>query len=153
MLIESLNTYLVSVPALAAALGIPRSDNMTGMFPVVAPEQTPLPYIVVHQIFSEPVFTLDGVNRFCTSRFRFSVFSSPYASAKRTAKILKDVMTGVPLGVSLPPVTAYANGGVSIVIQAVVPVMLDVDDFEEIPHGTIFSVHSDWAISYIDNES
>ena len=152
MLVESLNTYLVSVPALAAALGIPRSDNMTGIFPLIAPEQTPIPYIVLQEVFSDPVVTLDGVNRFCTSRWRFSVFGSPYRSAKYVAKLLKDAMTGVPLGVSLPPVNPEANNGISIMIQAVVPVMLDVDDFEEIPHGTIFGVHQDWAISFIDNE-
>ena len=154
MLIDSLQIYLTSVPAIVAAVGTPatRSDWMSGIFPILAPDAASIPYIVLQQMTGLPLITLDGFNRFVSSRWRFSVYGSPYKPTKLLAKLLKDAMTGIPLGVSLPPVTLSANGGVSIVIQAVVPVMLDVDDAEEIPHGTIFGVHNDFVIAFIDNE-
>jgi hypothetical protein len=145
---------MISVPAMAAALGSPstRVDRMSGMFPLLAPDAASLPYIVTQQIIAQPVYTLDGVNRFCTSRWSFNCYSSPYKATKIFAKIVKDVMTGVPLGVSLPPVGPAAHNNISIVVQCVVPVMLDIESMEEIPHGTIFSIRHDFVICYIDNE-
>ena len=57
MLVDALQTYLSSDAAVSTQLGIPRSDKTTGIFPVTAPSQVPMPYIVMSQITGEPTTT------------------------------------------------------------------------------------------------
>ncbi len=148
MLVESLQGYLSTYGPLTAQLGTAstRGDKTTGIFPSIALTETTMPYIVMMQISGEHNYVMEGVERYFGSRWRFSCYGTNYKQAKQTAKLLKNAVVSIPLG-TLPS----TDDPPKVVWMGAWPV-LEADDIEEIPHGTIYATHIDFEINAVDNE-
>ena len=143
MLVESLQTYLAADAGLQAQLGTPasRPDNQTGIYPISAPGNVAMPYLVVQQISGEPLQTsMAGTGRLQTSRWRFSCYGTTYLKAKLLARALREALLAF---------YPYSGQGVQIEGSWL---KLGADDFDEIPHGTIYASHCDFEIVYLDLE-
>jgi hypothetical protein len=144
MLSEGLYGAIIADTGVQGSVGTPttRSDNTTGVFPVFAPDALPMPYIVYQQISGEPTTTsFEGTNRLQTSRWRFSCYGSTYKQTRKLAKALKTVL------LALDGVLGASNACVNGAWQ-----LLEADEAEPVPHGTIYTVHLDFEILYLDNE-
>ena len=143
MLVEGLQTALANDAGLQSFIGTPstRSDKTTGIFPLVAPEQVPMPYVVMQQVSGSPVSSMEGTNRLTLTRWRFSCYGTTYKQAKQLARALKMAM--ISLNGPLPSGNAVIMGSWAV---------METDDLEVVPHATIYTVHSDFNINYIDNE-
>jgi hypothetical protein len=142
MLIEGLQTYLAANAGLQVQLGTAsqRSDSTTGIFPTLAPDQCPMPYIVCQQITGNPLQeSMAGTGRLQTSRWRFSCYGTTYKNAKKLAEALKD---------ALFPLNGVLTAG-SVQVQGSW-LKLEADDAEPIPHGTIYATHVDFEINFLD---
>jgi hypothetical protein len=143
MLIEGLFSYLAADTGLAEQLGTTstRRDHTTGIFPTVAPESVPVPYVVCQQVAGEPLQTsFQGIGRLQTARWRFSTYGSSYLQAKKVAESLRLALLGM-------------NG---VLVEGDVCIQgswleLEADDSEPIPHGNIYSTHLDFNINFQDN--
>ena len=64
-------------------------DNVTGLdnkvFPSIAPESQALPYCTYHQIYNEPLKTLDGHLTESFLTFQFDFYANTYVSARTIA--------------------------------------------------------------------
>lgn len=145
MISDGLQAYLAANVGLQALLGTPntRSDSMTGIYPLIAPEEVPLPYIVFQQVGGNSPMVMEGTSALIFSRWRFSSYGSTFRNAKKVAKALKMAMISMPLGALPGSSNAVAMGAWW---------MLEADDAEPIPHGTIYATHMDFEVNYIDNE-
>jgi len=148
MLVDSLQGYLAAYAPLQAELGtkISRADTTNGIFPSIGLTETTMPYIVMMQISGEHNYVMEGVERYFECRWRFSCYGTSYRQAKKVAKVLKDAIVSIPLG-ALPSTDVPPK----IVWMGAHPV-LEADDIEPIPHGTIYATHLDFEIQAVDNE-
>jgi hypothetical protein len=145
MLVEGLQAYLAANSELQARLGTTssRSDKTTGIFPGIAPDSVPLPYIVMSQITGEALSeTYQGTGRLLAERWRFSCYGPSYKSAKDLAKALRRNL--ISLDGALAAGSAEVHGSWF---------RLEADDFESIPHGTLYATHLDFEINYHDNDN
>lgn len=135
-------SFLQTQPLLTALLGTPstRGDKSTGIFAMLAMNEATMPYLCFQRISGAPVMSLQGANRLQTARFRFSCYGSSYSSAALLADALKHLFATTGLG-------TYPNG--DFVQHA--GVVMEADDMESIPHGTLFAVHVDVEFLYLDN--
>ena len=143
MLVEAIQTYLATDAGCQAQLGTPtsRADSTTGIFPISAPGNVAMPYLVVQQISGEPLQeSFQGTGRLQTSRWRFSCYGTTYLKAKQLARALREAL------LALYP---FSGNGVQIEGSWL---KLEADDFDEIPHGTIYTAHLDFEIVYLDLE-
>lgn len=134
--------FLQSQPLLTALLGTPgtRGDKSTGVFAMLASNEATMPYIAFQRISGAPIMSLQGANRLQTARFRISCYGSSYPSAVSVAEAIKMIFATTGLG-------TYSDG--SVVQHAAV--IMEADDMESIPHGTIYAVHVDVEFLYVDN--
>lgn len=142
MLVEALSTYLAADSGLQSQLGVPtaRGGN-TGIFPVIAPDQSVVPYLVMQQISGDPLqVSMQGTGRLQTERWRFSCHGSTYKQAKKLAK---------QLSVTLEAFNGEQAAPGNCVIQGAWK-KLEADDAEPIPHGTLYTTHVDFEFNYID---
>lgn len=143
MLVESLQTFLSADAGLLALLGTPasRPDSTTGIFPISAPGNVAMPYLVMQQISGEPLQeSFQGTGRLQTARWRFSCYGTTYLKAKQLARALREAL------LALYP---FSGNGVQIEGSWL---KLEADDFDEIPHGTIYAAHCDFDVVYLDLE-
>jgi hypothetical protein len=143
MLVEALQTYLSSDDSVSAQLGVPRSDKTTGIFPVIAPSQCGMPYIVFSQITGEPTTTsFEGTNSLQTSRWRFACYGSNYLGAKVLAKVVKQALLSF-------------NGATVTGEQFLMGSWLkqEADDSEPIMRGILFSTHLDFEFLAVDGDT
>jgi hypothetical protein len=95
MLVESISAYVAADSVLQALLGTPSThrDKTTGIFPVQAPDEVLVPWIVYQQVSGNPLQTsTQGTGRLQTARLRFTCYGSTYKQAKTLAHALKLVM-------------------------------------------------------------
>lgn len=145
MLTEGFYAVLAANTALQALLGTTttRSDSSTGIFPMLAPDEVPMPYIVYQQVSGSPLQeSMAGTGALTTSRWRFSSYGTTYSGAKELARVLNQIM--LSLDGELPAGEAEVHG---------VWLKLNADDSEPIPHGTIYANHLDYEINYIDGDT
>lgn len=143
MLIEALQALLASDPGMQTFLGTPvtRSDGSNGIFPSQAPDQIPVPYLVIRQVTGEPLQeSLQGTGCLTEERWRFTCVGSTYKNAKVFAKYVRGFMLGA--------VNGNQNVG-ECFIQGVWN-RLEVDNTESLGKGTLFSTVLDFAILYQD---
>jgi hypothetical protein len=143
MLIEALQTYLAADAGLQAQLGTTtsRPDKTTGIFPIAAPSSVPMPYVVCQQVSGEPLQTsMAGAGRLQTSRWRFSCYGTTYKNSKVLARALREALLAL-----------YPFSGNGVEIHGAW-LKLEADDWDEIPHGTIYGTHLDFDIVYLDLE-
>jgi Protein of unknown function (DUF3168) len=141
MLIEALQTYLAADAGMQAQLGTQasRADKTTGIFPLLAPDQVPMPYVVMQQVSGSPLQeSTAGTGRLQTSRWRFSCYGTTYKNAKTLAQALRLAMLSM-LG---------AFSGAAIQISGAW-LKLETDDAEPILHGTIYATHLDFEIVFL----
>lgn len=139
---EGLYSYLLSQSSLTSLLGTSRSDGFSGIFPIQAPSNCLLPYVVYQRVTGGPVYTLDGgANRFTVSRFRLSMYAASQRDAIKLATAVRGILKGFVGTFSDPDATVVQNTMLE----------LEADDAESVPHGTIFACHQDYSFQYIDN--
>jgi hypothetical protein len=144
MLVEGLQAVLAANSSVQAQLGTTssRSDSTNGLFPILAPEEVPVPYVVYQQVSGEPLqVSYAGTGALQTSRWRFSCYGSTYKQAKQTAKVLRLVL--ISLAGPLPGTTTKTE------LQGAW-LKLEADDAEPIPHGTLYATHVDFEFNYQD---
>lgn len=132
--------FLTTQPAITALIGTPstRGDGATGIWPILAPNESTMPYLTFHRVHGAPVMSMEGANRLQNSVFRFSCYGSSYPSAVNLALQLK-LLFATFLG-------TWSNGTVIQHVQQT----SEVDDSESVPHGTIYSVHLDFEFMHVD---
>jgi hypothetical protein len=144
MLIESLFAALATDSGMQAQLGTPatRSDSTTGIFPLLAPEEVSMPYLVVQQVSGEPLqVSYQGTGALQTTRWRFTCYGTTYKNAKVLARALKSVLVSLNGN--------YTTGNAQIMGSWL---RLEADDSESVAHATIFATHVDVEINYLDND-
>jgi hypothetical protein len=141
MLVEGLQAVLAANTSVQAQLGTPttRTDSTNGLFPLLAPEEVPVPYVVYQQVSGEPLqVSYAGTGALQTSRWRFSCYGSTYKQAKTTAKVLRLALISLE-----GPVAGSAQ------IEGCW-LRMEADDAEPIPHGTLYATHFDVEINFKD---
>jgi hypothetical protein len=144
MLAEGIYSALSSNAGLQALLGTvaTRSDKTTGIFPMIAPDEVPMPYLVFQQVSGQPLQTsMQGTGPLRTERWRFTSYGTTYKNAAELGRVLNQVMISI-IG-TLPEGQAYVQG---------VWEKLAADDSETILHATIYANHRDYEIVYVDGD-
>lgn len=146
MLVEALQGILTTDPGMQALLGLPaaRPDSTNGVFPVQAPDQPSMPYLVMSQVTGEPMFvTMQGTSAMATERWRFSCYGTTYSNAKKFAKYVRHFLIDILPGNSTAGSIAFSGAYC----------VMEVDEAEPIGRGTLFSTHVDFNIVYVDNDA
>lgn len=144
MFVESLQGCLATNSDVQVKLGTAtsRSDGTTGLFPVQAPDEVPLPYCVYSQVFGEPLQTsMRGTGALQSARWRMSCYGADYKAAKLLAKIVKAAL-----------VSMYGPQAVGNTFVQGAWLVSEVDDAEPIPHGTLYATHVDFTFNYIETD-
>jgi len=142
MLVEELQSVLTTDPGMVALLGTPqaRPDSTNGVFPVQAPDQPTMPYLVLMQVSGAPLQTsMAGTGALTRERWRFSCHGTTYKRAKKFAKDVRDFLISL-LGM-MPGGTAFIQGAW---------IKLEADDQESLGKGTLYKVHLDVEFEYLD---
>jgi hypothetical protein len=140
MLVEVLQISLTTEPTVTALLGTAasRPDSTNGVFPVQAPDQPTVPYIVIEQSSGDPLAVMmAGTGPLTSERWRISCYGSTYSHAKRLAKAVRLFLlslTGDAGDISLSG--AYCKS--------------EADEAEPLQRGTLFSTHLDFDMVYRD---
>lgn len=143
MLVEGLQTYLAANAGVQSVLGTPttRSDGTTGIYPVLAVGQPTMPYLVYQQVSgAADVIQMQGTDNLQHARWRFSCYGSTYKQAKTLAKYTKLALLSLD-GVIAGEVQVCGSWSV-----------MEADDAEPIPHGTIYATHIDFMLIFLDND-
>lgn len=147
MLVEGIQAALSADASVQAQLGTPaqRSDSANGLWPILAPEECAVPYVVYQQVSGDALQTsFQGTGALQTSRWRFSCYGSNYKQAKATAKVIRLAL--LALNGSLPGTSSKTQVEGSWL-------KMEADDSEPIPHGTLFATHLDFEINFLDLDS
>ena len=80
--------YLLGLPAISAAVG-------GGVLPVMAPQGTEPPYLVVEQTAGKHEITMGGMLGLAESTYDVTAWSSSYASAEQLAIVALQGVAGV----------------------------------------------------------
>lgn len=142
MLVEGINAYIAADSGVRALLGTPstRSDKGTGIFPVQAPDEVPVPWIVYQQVSGNPLQeSFQGTGRLTTGRLRFTCYGSTYKQAKTLANALKLAMLACDGTMPAGQVEVHGSW-----------LSLELDEAEPLPRGTIFATHLDFQLIYVD---
>jgi hypothetical protein len=106
MIIEGLYKLLTADSGVVALLGNARSDQTTGLFPVIAPKEVTMPYVVYEQVGGDNSnMSMEGLNRTQTARFRFHCYAADYATARKVAQALKKALAALRTTLADPDVT------------------------------------------------
>lgn len=98
MLEAGLEALLIKTPAVIDFIETQanRSDNTTGIFPALMPEDTPLPAIVYAQVGTPWADnSLDGAQACQAKRIEFSCYGRVYGDAKGTARAIRSALVGL----------------------------------------------------------
>lgn len=148
MLVEGIQAYLAADTGMQAVLGTTppavRSDKTNGLFPAIAMASADLsmPYVVYQQVSGEnDVVSMQGTNRLQVARWRFSCYGGTYKQARQLGQALKYAM--LQMDGPLPGTSTKADVHGSWC-------RLEADDIETIPHATIFAMHLDFELRWLD---
>ncbi len=143
MIVEALQSAISADESLQAQLGTPasRSDSTNGIFPILAPEEVPVPYLVYQQVSGEPLQeSYQGTGALQTSRWRFSCYGSTYKQAKTLAKVLRLFL----ISLDGPQAGLTEIHGSWLKLEA--------DDSEPLAHGTLYATHLDFEFVFLDSD-
>src|SRR6266700_266280 len=129
MFSDGLFNCVITDTGVQTQLGTNRGDGTAGVFPMIAPEQATLPFMVYQLVSHEQVIAFEGVNRYQRSKFRFTCYGSTYRNAHLLCDALKNLLNGL---------FRFFNEGTEV--QGAWQTM-EMDDSEPLPHGTVFAVH------------
>jgi hypothetical protein len=142
MLVDAIYAYLAADSGVTALLGNARADKQTGIWPVHAPDEPAVPWIVYSQVSGQPLQTsFQGTGRLHTARVRFACHGSTYKQAKQLAQAIKQAMISASGTMPGASSQTYMSGAWQV---------LEMDDAEPLPRGTIFSTHLDFMCVYTD---
>jgi hypothetical protein len=85
MLSDGLQSLFLATPAITALVGTSRTDKTNGIFPGLAPAQTPAPYMVMRWSAAEDLMTMDGPAGWATVRVLVGCYAKQYVDAKQLA--------------------------------------------------------------------
>lgn len=142
MLVEALQEILSNDSGVVTLLGSPtvRSDSTTGVFPVQAPDQPTMPYVVLQQAGGAPLQeSMAGTGALTGERWRMTAHGATYRQAKKLAKAIMQAM------ISANGVTVAGEAFLQGVWKR-----MEADEAESIGRGTMFSSHQDFEILYVD---
>jgi len=142
MLAEALQFYLSSDHGMMALLGTPqtRPDSTSGIFPVQAPDQPSMGYVVMSQVSGVPLqVSMDGTGNLTEERWRFSCAGTTYRNAKELAKYLRYLL-----------LSFNGNQSVGSVWLQGAWCKLEADDTEPLGKGTLYNTHVDFSFVYSD---
>ena|SRR3990172_1218160 len=145
MLVEGLTKRLaddVGLKALLSPSGT-RSDGTNGIFPVLAPKEVNLPYVVYTQITGSQFRTLDGTPGLQSAGIQYSCYGPSYRTAKLVAQAVKVSLAG--LAVTLPDTDATRVEGIWLATES--------DTQEEVPHAIIYGTMIYFDILFVDPET
>lgn len=94
MIFEGLHKLLAADTTLKALLGNARGDKTDGIFPMVAPKEVTVPYVVYLQVRATPLISYAGANRLTYTRWRYLCHAADYTTAKKVAEAVKGVLNG-----------------------------------------------------------
>jgi hypothetical protein len=143
MLVEVLQIALTTEVSIATLLGTPttRPDSTNGVFPVQAPDQPTMPYLVLAQSTGEPLTVmLAGTGPLTSEGWKISCYGSTYANGKKLAKAVRLFLvslTGDAGDISLSG--AYCKS--------------EIDEAESLQRGTLFGTHLSFDLTYRDTLS
>jgi hypothetical protein len=146
MLIEALQNVLAADSGMQGFLGTPqtRPDSQNGIFPVQAPDQPTMPFLVLSQVSGEPMeTTFQGTGRLTKERWRFQFSGSTYKQAKKFAKYGRSFLISL-----IGPQVAASNCCISAAW-----VKMEADDAEALGKGTMYSTHVDVEFQYVDGDN
>lgn len=146
MLVDALQNIIANDATLVALLGTTtsRADSTNGVFPVQAPDQPTMPYIVYSQVSGDPLDVMfGGTVPMTQERWRFSCFGTTYRNAKKLAKKLRLALIDVLPGTNAAG-TVWLTGMYCV---------MEADESEPIGRGTLFSTIVDFNIVYVDNDA
>lgn len=144
MLVEGIFEFIAADSGVQAQLGTPstRPDKTTGIWPVQAPDEPLVPWIVYQQISGNPLQTsMQGTGRLQTARIRFTCYGSTFKQAKSLANALKLCLLGCDG--ALPAGQAEVHGSW---------LSLERDEAEPMLRGTIFASHLDFTFIFLDTQ-
>jgi Protein of unknown function (DUF3168) len=109
-----------------------------GVYPLLAPKESALPYIVYSQVGADIVSSFDGTNRLQSARLRCSCYGSSYSVAKQVAAAVKNSLNG--LFVTLSEGTRVEGSWLE----------MEDDSVESDLQGTVFASHVDFRMMFVD---
>ena len=142
MLGEAIYKVITTDAGITALLGTPstRADKQSGVWPMQAPDQPAVPWIVFAQVSGQPLQeSMQGTGRLKTSRWRFTCYGTTYKQATQLAQALTEAMIsmdGTQAGAACEVHGAWLR--------------LELDESESLPRGTVFASHRDFEVVYID---
>jgi Protein of unknown function (DUF3168) len=145
MFSEGIYAYLSADGGMRSVLGTPseRTDKRTGVFPMEAPGQPSLPYVVYYEDGASPIYSLAGQNRLQSKRLRFSCYGKTAKDGKVLARQVRIALNNIPVG-TLPAGSAEAHGQFYV---------SEFDGAEPDAHETIYGTHVDFEFWFIDTDS
>lgn len=141
MFVDGISQLIAANAVIKTALGVPRTDGTTGIYPNTAPDEVTLPYMVYMQISRQTINSFGGVNSLQYAHFRFFCYGASYRQAKVLAEDLKLLLDGFK-GV-LPDGTNLQN---------TIP-GIEVDGSEPVFHATVYETSVDYSFTFIDSGS
>ena len=140
MIAESIAAHLAADTNVQTQLGAPRADKTTGIWPLQAPDEPAVPWVVYQQVSGSPLQeSFQGTGRLKTSRWRFTAYGGSYKQAKALAQAIIDAVLGMD-GTQATGQTEIRGAWLK----------LEMDEAESMPRGTIFASHADFEINYYD---
>ncbi len=96
MLVQGLFNLMLTNAGIQAVVGKPtqRSDGAPGIFPLLAPKEVTVPYVVYQQIDGKPITSLAGPNATQHAVFLVMCFAADYPTLKLLAKAVKSLFNG-----------------------------------------------------------
>ena len=141
MLEEGVVKLLATSANVTSLLGTNRSDKTNGVFPVLAPKEVTVPYIVYSKLSEDSNETLEGLNAFQTARFRFKCYAADYPTAVKLQRAVKLVLGGYS-GTLADADATPLNDALPVFVGDVEP--------EEILQGTIYARVIDFDFAFVD---
>jgi len=141
MLVEALQIALTTEPTITALLGTPtaRPDSTNGVFPVQAPDQPTMPYVVIEQSSGDPLAVImAGTGPLTSERWRVSCYGSTYSHAKKLAKAVRLFLLSL-------------TGTAGSILLSGAYCKSEADDAEPLQRGTLFSTHLECDLTYTDS--
>jgi hypothetical protein len=142
MLLEGIHIKLAASTRMRAQLGTPstRGDHTTGIYPVLAPKECTVPFLVWLQLIGETTTSFDGANRLQSGRFRFKCYATSALGAKKLAEALKQELLGF-YGTLTDSEQTQVEG---------CWLVLESDVMEEEVRGTLYTTSLDFLIHFVD---
>jgi len=141
MLEEGLTKLIAGNSGVNTILGTNRSDKTNGIFPVLAPKEVTVPYIVFEQVSNDTNETLEGVNKLQDARYRFKCYAADYHTAMKLYHKLKMALAGF---------TGTLGDGDATPVSYCTPIFEAALPIEEAYRATIWGRVIDFRIFYTD---